>query len=472
MRIWSSITSGHGLPDDGYLMLYPLAASWVFSIPDNPFVLLRTVDLIVAATTAIALFCILEKEARSPVIAFLLALTFATAMSSPPFIQNGFKNSISAALLPLFIAVAISQHPRISWRRWSCIGAMVALSILLRESFAPFAALAVLAAWFRGTWKGALALCMGAAALALPVLTIVLAARGGIHGLLDAYQDASIVFAAVGNNKGANFVNGALTAIAHSRPAVVLFAASTLCITFTSLFHRNRSLALRALFWLAASCLPLIEPAAKVGYAYHFSVCLPGMAGLCALAWRSGIGDRFRLAAGIAIAASVALYVAPLLSQKVSIIPTAIATARNVSLNGWPPSQSPASNYLLAAEKIKKIIPDNGTLSVSGFMYPLFPLTGRYPRSAMLGELSQALILSDMSVQKLATELRNCPPDVIMTTTRDEFPGSNLITEAVSSTGMYLKVGNIDVDPTRDYGSFGGDIYQLDSKWHTGCRAY
>ncbi|MDR2625752.1 MAG: hypothetical protein LBC37_05410 [Zoogloeaceae bacterium] len=129
----------------------------------------------------------------------------------------------------------------------------------------------------------------------------------------------------------------------------------------------------------------------------------------------------------------------------------------------WPEKIIDYSNYLLAAREIKKVIPENGTLSVSGNMHALYPLTGHLPPSRFLENLSATTILLDLSVPAIRQALLDCAPDVIMTTDRTDWAtggGSARLLEAVIDTGIYEMVAKIPVSNQRQYGGYGGLIFR------------
>lgn len=459
MRIGDSLASGQGLPGDGYLMLYPMLTSWVFLLPENPFVLLRVVDLLAAAAAGLLLFRVLLRESGSLLVAALLSVSFLLAMSAGPFIQNGFKNSFFAAYIPLFLAVSLSQADTVTRSRWAVIGALVAACVLLRESFAPFALLAVAAVWIRHGIRDVIALCFGAALAAIIVLSVVLSARGGLAGLIESYEDAAISFAALQGQKNALFLSGATTAIHMARIPLLVTAASVVALMVWARGTDKRAVSGRAWFWMAASLLPLIEPASKIGFAYHFSACLPGMAGLCAWAWRSLPTERWKRAATGAMALGAAFSLVPTW-QMAGLLPAGVKDARRTAEMGWSEELHGGTNYLIAADLIRGAAPKGGTLSVSGFMYPLFPLTDLRPPSPALSDLSLALIKGKMDGDHLSAALRVCSPDVILTSNRTEFPGAEILEASVLATGLYAKVGKVEIDPTRAYGTFGGNVYR------------
>ncbi|WP_416055634.1 hypothetical protein [Stenotrophomonas maltophilia] len=468
MRIGDSLASGQGLPGDGYLMLYPMLTSWVFSLPENPFVLLRIVDLLIAVASGLLFFRVLVRESGSLPVAALLSVSFLLAMNASPFIQNGFKNSFFVAYLPLFLAMLLSQADTVTRSRWAVIGALVAACVLLRESFAPFALLAVVAVWIRHGFRSTIALCGGAALTAVIILLVVLSARGGVTGLIESYQDAAISFAALQGQKNALFLSGATTAMQFASIPLLLTALALVALLPGSLRTQRRPVYGRAAFWLVASLLPLIEPASKIGFAYHFSACLPGMAGLCAWTWRSLPAGRWRSAATGALTVAAALSLVPAW-QMVSLLPAGLKDARRTAEMGWSEDQHEGTNYLIAADLIRGAAPEGGTLSVSGFMYPLFPLTDLRPPSPALSDLSLALIKGHMDGNHLTAALQACSPDVILTSNRTEFPGADILDAAVRATGLYTKFGEVAVDPNRAYGTFGGNVYRKVREGGSAC---
>jgi len=468
MRIGDSLASGQGLPGDGYLMLYPMLTSWVFFLPENPFVLLRIVDLLVAVAAGLLLFGILVRESGSLTVAALLSVSFLLAMSAGPFIQNGFKNSFFAAYIPLFLAMSFSQAETVTRSRWAVIGALVAACVLLRESFAPFALLAAVAVWIRHGIRNVIALCLGAALAAVIILLVVLSARGGLAGLIESYQDAAISFAALQGQKNALFLSGATTAIQMAKIPLLVTAAAVVALLTRACGMHRRAVSGRAWFWLSASLLPLIEPASKIGFAYHFSACLPGMAGLCAWAWRSLTTERWKTVATGALAVAAAFSLVPAW-QMASLLPAGLKEARRTAEMGWSKELHGGTNYLIAADLIRGAAPQGGTLSVSGFMYPLFPLTDLRPPSPSLSDLSLALIKGQMDGDHLSATLRACSPDVILTSNRTEFPGADIVDASVRATGLYEKVGEVEVDPTRAYGTFGGNVYRKVGQGGSAC---
>ncbi|MGO4267844.1 MULTISPECIES: hypothetical protein [unclassified Stenotrophomonas] len=472
MRIASAWAGGHGLPADGYLMLYPLMTAWVFELPENPFVLLRMIDLLVAMAAGLLFFVMLRRESRDTAFAAILSLTFLLAMNALGFVQNGFKNSIFLSYIPLFLAVVLSQTERSpSRRRFVAIGSLVALGVLIREPFAAFAVLAVAATWIRHGGRNAMLVCVGGVLTALLVCIPLLVLRGDVNALIAAYRDAGTMFSAFEDQRFELFVNAATSWAKASALPLALSGAGVIAIIASSTRRGHRDIWGRGLFWIAVAGVPLIEPIMKIGFPYHFASSLPGLAGLCAFAWQVSIRPKIALPAATLVAVAALVMTGPQWVKQLQDLPRAASNAYMTARHGWPTDAHGSSNYMIAADAIRQASPNGTTLSVSGFMFPLFPLSGKVPPSAQLSDLTLALIDMHMDRDRLLEALVACPPEVIMTTTRTEWPGAKEIEEIVESTGMFMKVATIEVNPSISYGTFGGDVYTRVGTNVTVCRS-
>lgn len=457
----SVVTNGH-LPDAGPLQLYPLMLSWVFSLKGNALILLRAADMAVALCTVTVLYGVLVRESGNRMVAALLTLLFAFSLNSPIFIQNGFKNSMVAAFLPLLLAVRIAQDADTGARgSWVLAGALTALGILLRESFLPFAVLGAGAIYFvRGPRPALQFILGGTLAGALIVIAAVLA-RGSISSLIEAYRSAGIVYTALADQRVTLFVNGSLASLKECAPAVALSALALIGLALVSARQRHAAPALRGLFWLLATALPIIEPASKIGFPYHFSACLIGMAGLCACGWRHACATQPNtrwLLIGIAL---LTLYMLGSRNDPLSARWKAdSANLAAITDARWLDSAVQTSNYLLAADALRKAAPPGATLSASGFMFTLYPLTGLLPPNDMLSNLSGAIIKLKLDPSALEAALKACPPDLVMTTFRKDWPGADALEQAVVQSGIYAQIGVIPVDLGKVYGTFGGNLYR------------
>lgn len=463
--VHASIAAGNGLPDAGTLTLYPMLLSWVYALPFNPLVALRLADLLVATVASWLLFRVLTRECGSLAGGALIALVFLFFMNQPLFIQYGFKNSNFAAYVPLFIALQLGGGPgkaRPSFRALMVAGGCAAFGVLLRETFISFFLLGALAIAIAYGWRACLRFILGAAAVGGTVILLIVTARGGGGNLIESYRSAGLVYASLAEQRMQFFLESGLASTEAAWPALLLAVLGCLAV-LASLFvaHRN-SLAWRGAFWGGAALLPLLEPIFKIGFPYHFAVCLPGLAGLAAVGWRCTIAA---VNSGASCSATVLIFLVvvglgPKVMPLVNEWPLTQSVLRSAGTGAWPDHAIAQSNYLLAAEEIRKVAPAGGSLSVSGFMFALYPLSGLLPPKGDLSNLSATLIQLGLDGSRFREALLACPPDVLMTTTRMDWPGTVTLGRTVVDSGLYQEVADIPVAQGKSYGTFGGTIYK------------
>lgn len=457
--IHQSLAQGQGLPDAGGFMLYPLLLSWLCALPGNTLVWLRLADML-AAVWAGWLFCrILERESRSAVGGMLLALAFLTAMNVPAVIQAGFKNSIFAAYIPLFLALDQAREQDARSQRWFVAGALTALAVLLREPFACFAVAGAVAVWAgrgpQALWRYVAGGCLGG--LLLLALTALL--RGGVTELIQSYVRAGAVYGPEVGRTWHKFVNNGQGALREFWPLLLLTVGATM------VFWRQtaRGTRGRAWFWLAMALLPLLEPLSKIGFVYHFAVALPGCAGLCALAWGRALPASSRLRRGSAVALCLAWAIMFLALPGMGQARMTLDVLRAFPSPGWPEKYIAESNTLLAGRAVRAALPPHGSLSVSGFMYFLYPVTGALPSSPAMSDLSRTFILTGYDLPRFEKVLCEEPPDVLVVgETHNEHSAifTESLREAVKKSGLYVRAAEIPIDGKRNYGWIGCTVYR------------
>ena len=475
--IHASLTAGNGLPDTGGLMLYSLLLNWVFAFDTNPLMTLRLVDMLVALGAGCILHRVIEMESRSRLGASLICLLFLFTMNQPVFIQYGFKNSMNAAYVPLFTALWLCGPCCTTYtaRRWIGIGALLSVAILLRETFLPLMILGALAVLAGHGLRPFGCVMLGAFGTGTLITGAILTIRGGIVATLNSYLDAARIYASMADQRVELFFGSGALALNEAAVSLVVAGAGLIVTLACSISGRKLAHPLpRLAFWLAAVFIPLIEPASKIGFPYHFSVCLPGLAGLAALGWRNLCEGRSvfwpRLAActlGIALLAAVIPRLMPL-GANWPQTREALASFRS---GQWPESFTNKTNYLLAAKAIRQGMPPSGTVAVGGYMYTLYPLTGFLPPKPEFANLTNTIIQLELSIPRLRAALLRCPPDVVMTTSRTDWPGGPEILAAVRETGIYKEIAEIPTTNDRAYGGFGGLVFRATKQFPCGSLA-
>jgi hypothetical protein len=473
-QIHHGIASGQGIPDSGGLSFYSILCSWVFSLQYNSIILLRLIDLGAAVLMAFLLYKVLARTCNNNTVAALITFVFIFTLNQLVFIEGGFKNSITVAFVPLLLALYIGMgavQNKKSGNAWWMVGGLMALAVVLRETFIPFALLGLVSVFVAQGRKAALQFFMGGIAAGLVLIGGILIARGGITEIIAAYQVAGIVFGtASGNQHLEHFATYGLASIYYS-PVVMTFGLLAVIILLVAIFfHRDRSLLLSTVFWLSFIGVALIEAATKICFPYHFTIAFPGIAGLCALAmretiqvwtamqWMNGRISNIFAVAGIVLSATWLYFSCSRLV--ISYWPMTLETLVVAPAGGWPEKFTNRSPYLSMAAEIKKVMPEKGTLSISSNVHILYPLTGHLPPAYRLNDLRLSVILLNYSVPAIRQTLLDCAPDVLMLEMPDDLSaggGSASLLEAVLSMGIYEEAVKIPVDRQKR-GRFDGTI--------------
>lgn len=464
--------SGAGWPKSGGLSLYPLLVHWVFDLSGNHLVLLRLADLVVAALASWLFFLVLVRESGSRRAGAVIAAFFLLVMNHPVFIQYGFKNSIFAAYIPLLLALLVWQRPTHGTATWLLCGALIAIAVLLRETFLHFMLASGIAVLLGHGWRAFIPFSVGAAVTGLGIVLLIGAARGDVGSIVTGYTGLAGYYAEMASQRGVYFAKGALTTLRHAISPLLLAATALLFLVFGSLARGWPVSARRPAFWLLIAIVPLVEPALKYGFPYHFAVCLGGLAGLTALGWRR-FGEHSsatrRVATGALLGLVAVALLLPVMAPLRHHLPTTLATLQAFPTARWPDSMQDRCNYVLAAHLIDTHASPDATLSVSGFMHALFPLTGLRPPAPELAHLNHSILRVDKDSARLAAMLTACPPDLIFVTTRMDSPGAALIAGGVALTGQYQLVAEIPARPGVDYGAFSGTLHRRVASGNRTC---
>ncbi|MDR0674398.1 MAG: hypothetical protein LBF93_12300 [Zoogloeaceae bacterium] len=453
-QIHRSLANGQGIPDVGGLSFYPMLCSWVFSLQYNPFIALRLIDLGVAVIMAFLLYKVLAKVSGSNTGAALITLVFTFTLNQDVFIDGGFKNSITAAFVPLLLALYIGTgaiQNKESGNAWWMAGALTALAVVLRETFAPFALFGLICAFVAQGKKAAFRFFVGGVATGILLIGGILIARGGVAETIAHYRLLDVIFGYISGDRRLNhFIGYGWMAVDSSSIALAFSALAIATLSVALFFRRDKALLLASGFWLFSILTALIEAVAKICYPYHFAIALPGFAGLCALAlreiiqiWPTMKWMNKRINIMLAVAGIVLLAIWLYFSCSVLAVVHWPVTRETLAVapNGkWPEKFTNRLDYLIVAAEIEKVIPENGTLSISGSTHLLYSLTGHFPPTYRLSDLTATTVLLNFSIPDIRQALLNCAPDVIMVTPQDWLTGTKAsahLFEAILATGIY-----------------------------------
>lgn len=454
--------------------LYPLMLSPLAALPGMPIPWFRLADLGAALASGWMFWLVLRRESGSNWAASLLAFIFLAGLNCPEVIDSGFKNSFAPAFFLLFLAVFLSYRDF----SWPGIGAVTALAVCLREPFAIFALAGFCAVMTGWGWKAALRfaaggiICGGIIAVFLGLLH-----PDGLQPYLHGYAQRGLLYADEHTRGMPHFLKYGCRSLLFFGNCLLLTAlAATVLRRLRGLEPHVKK---RAAFWGLCAALPLLEPAAKVGFLYHFSACLPGCAMLCALSWRklraarpgffqSGNPRKIGL---ICITGACIWSLALLPGWKQTGM--TLEVLRAWTSGNWPENHVASSMTLRAAKEIRRDSRPGATLAASGFSFFLYYLSGLMPPRTgffdpadayKLSDLSRSFVMLGKDVDRLSRAIRANPPDIVAVgaAAGEHEPDYHVeIGKALEKTGLYHLTASLRPDPSLDYGWMGYDIYKL-----------
>lgn len=460
-----SITEGTGLPPLGVLHIYPVLASFIFSLDVNPILGLRLVDMIVAAVVAWGLFRLTSLENGNVFVSALVAFFFVTALNLPVFIDSGFKNASSASWLFLLPALFIGLRSEPGKARpFFLVGVLSCIGFCIRESYATLGIVGLAGIWISKGRRCAVAYLSGGLITALAIFCLFAWARGGGKNIIDAYRIMGAMLVQVG--KG-------FTTLAYLKLALqgVLFLVP---VFLFALIGGVRGIAEKLLcpgrvfFWLAVAFAPLAEILTKGGHPYSFSFALYGFApltGYMARDWLSG-KKAWRFAGvflgAACAAASLFLGGGQAVKAALQAAPAFRDIAQMLLNREWPEEMTGKSNYLLMAEAIKKNSAPGDTLEVSGNYMLLHILGSRFPpedKTYSLLDLGHHALANHFSREDMKNHLEKNRPDVVVLSERGGF-NTEVLKEALAAMETYQPIEYVGADKNRHYGHFTGTIYK------------
>ena len=470
---YTTLSNGESIAPGYPVALYSLITSWVFSLEINQYMALRWIDLCLAIIASILFFKIIEKESGSILFTTITVATVLLVMNNYSFILYGFRNSIWAAYIPLFLALFISQKTNSQNQYlFYLIGGFATFGVLLREPFLFFYAVGGIAILLTYGWKIFSKYLIGSAILGFTILFILIMLRGGGSPLIiiESYIEFSDAMKDLTDELlVSNFLKNSLIAIKAYWFGIILSFISAIYIL--KLYFKDKKLVNtnRFYFWVALALVPIIEPIIKLGFDYHFINCILGLAGISAMGWKYINLNESKIVKKYVMVGIISLCIFgifPNISKTLNINvyhkENAISNAFNQL---WNNSYNEIenirlSNYLIAADMIKHLSNKDSTLAIAGFAEVIFPLTGLLPPSFKLMDLRMLYQSINWDEDKLVNILMEEKPTIIFPTTQ-MLPGIKNLTRAIARTNLYERVAIVSYSPNVYYKSISGDIYRL-----------
>ena len=471
--IYFNISNGNKLNGLIPLHLYSHLTAWVYSLNINQYMLLKVIDGFVAVLASILFFKVILKESGSIFLTVALIIPLLIQMNQPEIIGYGFKNSIWISYVPLFSALLVWQNSSIKNNfSFYLIGALVALGVLFREPFFPifiFTAVAILRGY---GWRMLLQYLIGSGVLGVSIIMFILLIRSGdLIGIINSYfvlggglSDYSTLILPF----FLSWIKYAIKAnwLLCIMSSISIFYIVKLYFTDTKLINANRFY-----FWLGIALLPLLEPLLKLGFPYHIYNCIPGLAGLVAMAWKYTNINKSKLSNKLSkliiTLMSLVVILPPInkiinaeLNQYHTIYGPSAAIALLNSDSYRSKSNIKSNNYLIAAAKIYSLSREDSSLVVSGHMQALYPLTGLLPPTYELNDLRTLYSSLNFNKDKLGKIIEKYRPTLIMTSNLTS-KGEKDLPGIIEKTNLYIKVAIIETNTIISYGYKAGTIYRL-----------
>lgn len=472
---YTVLSNGENIDPISPVILYSLITSWVYGLEINQFIALRWIDLCLAVIASIVFFKVIEKESGSILFSVVTIAALLLVMHDYSLINYGFRNSIWAAYLPLFLALLISQNTNEGNKNlFYLIGVLATFGVLLREPFLPFYIVGGVAILFAYGWKIFVKYLIGSLVFGLTTLFILIMLRGGGSPwmILDSYIGIIRSQSDLNTNLAIPYFSKfSLIMIKGYWFGIVLSAISTIYLFKLHFLDKKLGAINRFYFWLALSLVPILEATYKIGVDYHFANCIPGLAGMSAMGWRYVTLNEPKIVKKYLMIAIIILCVSGIYGNTAKTLSIDVYHKENSIRDAyhqlWKNNYSEIesirkSNFLIAADMIKKLSKKDSTLAVAGFAQVLFPLTGLLPTSLKMNDLRSAYLQLDWNEDEFVSLLKKERPTIIFPTNQ-VLPGIKNLTRAIARTNLYERVAILSYSPNVYYKSIHGDIYRLKS---------
>ena len=463
--VYSFLSNDFALPNWGPIMLYSTLLSWVFAFNVNHFIFLRLCDLLFATFFGYLFARLIDSLSSSVWITGLVVFSFLPTLNDPVFIQNGFKNSFFVAMIPLLLALRlILEGSSKGFRKSFVIGLLLGASVLLRESLI-FWLLSILILIFArsGLLISTVTLIGSVFSVFLVSSAVVFYRDGSFVRLFMNYKSFGKIFSALEHERF-NFFYKALS------EAVSTAWFPTFLGIFFIVFHFLRFILgheirkpFVLIFYFMLVLVSFVEPFLKIGFPYHFSFALLGLGALSAIGLESLFCSiRRGWVKGLVI---VLLFVGSsfslrgLFTRVYRSADFSFVFVQSFVSPAWTDDQINRSTYLVVAKIINSLKEPGDSLLVSGFMYPLYPLTGLLPPSLESANLTSSFIELDGNKNHLRRLIMSNPPDIMFLSDREDWPGKSEIKSVVDGTGLFFEAFKVPPSSDRSYGSFSGTIY-------------
>jgi len=447
------------------LNVYSWLASWLGQPVDAPFVRARMLDAFALAAAAAACAWLLRRCRATWPVAAALASLWAALLSTPVFADCGFKNPIAAASGPMFAALALllgrAPRPLLA-------GALVAAACLLREAFAPMAALLPLMAFARHGGRAAARVVLGGAIVGVGALLWLLLRGVSIADALAYFgamsKNANGILAATGTDPAALRVDNLWRTLTYCW--WLLWWPLLAALTARPTRELRRSTRGPLLAALALLLYPLPEVFGKFCTPYHWLQLAPALLVLAAIADRRlRVRERarrrprgLRIASWLAFAVVLIGGAGPLQRELAAGFGWHDTFGAIMCGGDWRADATRHNRYLQVARWLRENSAADDTLLVSGYGYALYPLAARRPANVLVSDLTFARMTGQHELHpEWFDALRRDPPDLVFETLRWPEPMQDVWPDFAQ---RYELAHEWPEDPGVHYGNFGARVWR------------
>ena len=455
--IWQCLTHTGSLPQTGSLNLYSLVLAPLTGLSGNIFVPVRLADALFAAVFGVLFVSLLIRECGRVVPGALVGALALLCLNATDIAQAGAKNSFFLAYIPLIIALTRVLYAQRTGRSFFLAGMMTALGVLLREPFAIYSVIGVVGCLCAFGLRAALLYAAGGILAGSALISVLALLRHSFLQLVTTYANSVTIFAAEAGRVTHNALHYGLSFCLHFWPLLLVFLLSLVLLAQKG----DRKLLGRALFWGALILAPFVEILTKISFLYHYSMTIVGLAGLMSVSLRLAC-QQYRKGEKLLCAVLACAFLLTVPGNiAFSAVPMTVRTLMSPPSHLWDPRDEAASNPLQAGGIIRS---HKGSLTVSGFLYLLYPICKKLPPDIHMEDLSRVYLLKKKDAREVRAYLLKNPPDLIALGTTNETDHVAMFTEEltriVQETGQYALLATVPLDASKNYGWIGCDIYQ------------
>ncbi len=442
--------------------LYPFLCSFVFEFKTNPFLLLRSIDLIFNCFVFLILYYICKNITSRKYISFLIILPFIFILNNPKYIQAGFKNSINISVCFIYTAVYIylinnSNRKNLFILSGFCLG----FSTLLREFHLVYTLLLIFVLC-KNNYLNFKLIFAGFTFSFLIVLIImqIFTDYNFILNIIKSYFSWANYYYKVSNINLLDSVSFSIKKVGYDFVSLILLFIPII-LNLKIIKHNPKPILLLIIFII----ILFIEPFIKLCMPYHIATLFFIIPIFIAkfVSINSLNKGCHRVLRELFIIYSLIFYNIFLIYYSMPgyinrLENKTISNMKPLVIGSWDENFASKSQYILISKIIKENSKKGDSLAISSTAHVLFPLTGLFPNNPSLVDLYKTSIILGMPLLKDALTMN--PPNLIYLSERDPAI-HNKLNNIINTIGSYDLISEHPINQSLHYGKFAAKIYKF-----------